>query len=110
MTKKSFFPRFPNHTTCLALYIPVWPEFFFHSFNVVEYVLAVFGHVGLLREVHRDVEELDEVAEQRAVDGRGLVAQVELLASKNLRNRVLKVCKIYNSSNLLMFLHSDTDP
>ncbi len=82
--KKSLFPLFPDHTTFLTLFIPVWPKLYFHAFHVIDDVLAVLGHVGLLWEVHRDVEELDEVAKQRAVDGRGFVAQVELLGAENL--------------------------
>ena len=78
-----------GHALRVALLLPVRPEPVEHPVDVLDDVAAVLVEELLLREPDVDEEELSQVAEQGAVDGRGFVAQQELLRAQDVRNRHL---------------------
>ncbi len=70
-------PELASHAFDVAHLVPVGPEGPLHAVDVLHQVGALLAQEGLLGEVQGHVEELHQVAEERAVDGGGLVTQQE---------------------------------
>ena len=86
------------HALLVTLLLPIRPELLHHPVDELDDVAAILVDELLLRESDVDEEELGQVAEQRAVYGRRLVAQQELLLAQNVRDgRLGKVLGIFKA-------------